>query len=190
MLASTFVGHIYTRTMLMLLYKYMHLNSMFIMLHYSGTTTYIPPWGHVRPRTIPSNVPVSGTTLSTQSHRGGDCRRRGGKTADHVCGWRLAMISTYESYRPRNSAVVAGGIVSKWRRLASLRAAMCHGPQDVRIKEYPKPEIGPGDVLLDISVAGVCGSNSHECVAGTILVPTESPPAYRRNRTGSDGPQV
>lgn len=56
-----------------------------------------------------------------------------------------------------------------------MRAAMYHGQRDVRIEEHPEPDVGPGDVLVEVGAAGICGSDLHEYVAGPIFVPTEEP---------------
>lgn len=41
----------------------------------------------------------------------------------------------------------------------SSRAAVLHGPGDVRIEEIQLPEIGPDDGLLEIEATGVCGTD-------------------------------
>jgi len=56
-----------------------------------------------------------------------------------------------------------------------MRAAMYHGQRDIRIEEHSKPDIGPGDMLIDVGAAGICGPDLHEYVAGPIFVPTEEP---------------
>ena len=40
-----------------------------------------------------------------------------------------------------------------------MLAAVLHGPNDVRYEEFPTPEPGPGDVLIDVRATGVCGSD-------------------------------
>jgi alcohol dehydrogenase/L-iditol 2-dehydrogenase len=35
-------------------------------------------------------------------------------------------------------------------------------PQSVELREIPVPEIGPGDVLLEVQAVGVCGSDLHQ----------------------------
>ena len=34
-----------------------------------------------------------------------------------------------------------------------MKALLFHGPGDLRLEEVPKPEPGPGDVLVEIEVA-------------------------------------
>lgn len=41
----------------------------------------------------------------------------------------------------------------------SSRAAVLYGPGDLRIEEFPLPEIGPDDGLLEIEATGVCGTD-------------------------------
>src|SRR6266540_4897096 len=40
-----------------------------------------------------------------------------------------------------------------------MRAAMIHGPGELRIDEVPRPEPGPGQVLIRIRACGVCPSD-------------------------------
>jgi L-iditol 2-dehydrogenase len=41
----------------------------------------------------------------------------------------------------------------------TMRAAMIHGPGELRIDEVPRPEPGPGQVLIRIRACGVCPSD-------------------------------
>ena len=43
-----------------------------------------------------------------------------------------------------------------------MRAAMYYSNSDVRIEEVPRPEIGPGELLLRIDASGICGSDVME----------------------------
>ena len=40
-----------------------------------------------------------------------------------------------------------------------MRAAVYHGPQDIRPQEVPEPTVERGDVLLSVRAAGVCGTD-------------------------------
>src|SRR5262249_62330441 len=48
----------------------------------------------------------------------------------------------------------------------TMRAAVYRGPRDVVVEERPVPELGPRDVLLEVSHCGVCGSDLHMFVDG------------------------
>ena len=43
-----------------------------------------------------------------------------------------------------------------------MRVAMYYNNNDVRIEEMPRPEIGPGELLLKIEASGICGSDVME----------------------------
>lgn len=43
-----------------------------------------------------------------------------------------------------------------------MRVAMYYGNNDVRLKEMPLPEIGPGEILLRVMASGICGSDVME----------------------------
>jgi L-iditol 2-dehydrogenase len=47
-----------------------------------------------------------------------------------------------------------------------MRAAVYRGPRDVVVEDRPVPEVGPHDVLLEVSHCGVCGSDLHMFVDG------------------------
>jgi L-iditol 2-dehydrogenase len=48
------------------------------------------------------------------------------------------------------------------------RAAVLHGPGDVRLEERAVPEPGPREVLVEIAAVGVCGSDVHYYEHGRI----------------------
>jgi len=41
-----------------------------------------------------------------------------------------------------------------------MKAAVLHGPEDVRLEDIPVPEIGPGEVLVRIRAALTCGTDA------------------------------
>jgi len=43
-----------------------------------------------------------------------------------------------------------------------MRVAMYYKNDDIRIQEQPKPEIGPGEVLVEVHASGICGSDVME----------------------------
>lgn len=49
----------------------------------------------------------------------------------------------------------------------TMTAAVYHGPRDIRIEELPVPEPGPGQVLLEVSRNGICGSDLHTYVGAS-----------------------
>jgi threonine dehydrogenase-like Zn-dependent dehydrogenase len=42
-----------------------------------------------------------------------------------------------------------------------MRALVFRGPWDIAVEERPDPEVGPGDVLVEIVATGICGSDLH-----------------------------
>ena len=43
----------------------------------------------------------------------------------------------------------------------TMLAAVLHGIKDLRVEERPRPELLPGQVLLRIRRAGICGTDVH-----------------------------
>lgn len=56
-----------------------------------------------------------------------------------------------------------------------MRAALYHGPGDVRIEQIPEPTPGPGQVKLRVPYNGICGSDLTEYFAGPMLIPVDAP---------------
>ena len=50
-----------------------------------------------------------------------------------------------------------------------MRAAVYHGPLDLRIEDRPAPTAGPGEILIRVSVCGVCGTDAAEFRTGPHL---------------------
>jgi len=50
-----------------------------------------------------------------------------------------------------------------------MRAAVYHGVGDIRIEDRPAPVAGPGELLVRVSVTGVCGTDASELATGPHL---------------------
>jgi (R,R)-butanediol dehydrogenase/meso-butanediol dehydrogenase/diacetyl reductase len=69
-----------------------------------------------------------------------------------------------------------------------MRAARFHGAGDIRIEEVPRPaDPGPGELLLQIVAAGICGSDALEYLGGPVLV---HPLDQEHPVTGHRGPLI
>jgi L-iditol 2-dehydrogenase len=60
----------------------------------------------------------------------------------------------------------------------TMLAAVYHGPHDLRVEEYPMPAIGPGEALLRVISASICGTDlrilhggHRKYVPGTVRIP-------------------
>jgi len=42
-----------------------------------------------------------------------------------------------------------------------MKVAVLHAPLDLRLDEVPTPEVGPDDLLIKVSAAGICGTDLH-----------------------------
>jgi (R,R)-butanediol dehydrogenase / meso-butanediol dehydrogenase / diacetyl reductase len=68
-----------------------------------------------------------------------------------------------------------------------MRAALYHGPGDVRIGDVPEPEPDPGQVLIRVELCGICGTDLHEFYDGPVFCPTAHEP---HPLTGATAPVV
>ena len=50
-----------------------------------------------------------------------------------------------------------------------MKAAVFHGPRDVRFEEVERPELSDGEVLLRVKACGICGSDLHTYRHGMFL---------------------
>lgn len=69
---------------------------------------------------------------------------------------------------------------------ATMRAAVYHGPHDIRIEEVPVPVPGDGDVLVRVLRSGLCGTDVTEWVAGPVMIPLH----HRHPYSGHEGPTI
>ncbi|WP_030796097.1 NAD(P)-dependent alcohol dehydrogenase [Streptomyces sp. NRRL S-337] len=51
---------------------------------------------------------------------------------------------------------------------ATMRAAVLHGPEKLKLEERPVPTPGPGEVLIRVEAVGTCGSDVHYYRHGRI----------------------
>jgi (R,R)-butanediol dehydrogenase / meso-butanediol dehydrogenase / diacetyl reductase len=56
-----------------------------------------------------------------------------------------------------------------------MRAARWHGRRDVRVEDVPRPEPGPGQLLLRVSWCGICGTDVEEYLVGPTIIPVHTP---------------
>lgn len=67
-----------------------------------------------------------------------------------------------------------------------MRAAVFHGPHDIRIEAIERPRPGPGEVLIRVHANGICGTDAAEYSDGPQMYPLHQ----RHGLTGHLGPIV
>ena len=50
-----------------------------------------------------------------------------------------------------------------------MKAAVFHGPRDIRFEDVPRPELNDGEALMRIRACGICGSDLHTYREGMFL---------------------
>jgi (R,R)-butanediol dehydrogenase/meso-butanediol dehydrogenase/diacetyl reductase len=58
---------------------------------------------------------------------------------------------------------------------ATMLAARWHACGDVRVEEVPRPEPGPGQLLLRVGWCGICGTDVEEYRQGPVTIPADAP---------------
>jgi (R,R)-butanediol dehydrogenase/meso-butanediol dehydrogenase/diacetyl reductase len=66
-----------------------------------------------------------------------------------------------------------------------MRAAVYHGPRDIRIERVPRPRPAPGEVLVRVHANGICGTDASE-FTGPQMYPLHA----RHPLTGHEGPLI
>lgn len=51
---------------------------------------------------------------------------------------------------------------------ATMKAIVCHGPEDYRLEEVPTPRPGPGEILARVEAVGICASDL-KCYQGAPM---------------------
>ena len=67
-----------------------------------------------------------------------------------------------------------------------MRALLYHGPGDLRVEEIPRPEPGPGDVLVQVEVALTDGTDAKAFHRGHPLLIAEVPSPFGHEFCGID----
>lgn len=63
---------------------------------------------------------------------------------------------------------------------------MLYRPRDLRVEDHPDPACGPDDVVLEVTLNGLCGTDATEFTKGPMMVPLSAPhPA-----SGHAGPTI
>jgi len=57
-----------------------------------------------------------------------------------------------------------------------MKAAVFHGPRDIRLEDVPEPDVRPGNVKVKVDWCGICGTDLHEYLAGPIFIPPPGSP--------------
>jgi threonine dehydrogenase-like Zn-dependent dehydrogenase len=47
------------------------------------------------------------------------------------------------------------------RQAGTMRAAVFHGPGDIRVEDVPRPRPGPGEAVIRVSLTTICGTDVH-----------------------------
>jgi (R,R)-butanediol dehydrogenase/meso-butanediol dehydrogenase/diacetyl reductase len=65
-----------------------------------------------------------------------------------------------------------------------MRAAVLHAPRDLRVEDVPDPVCAGGDVIVEVTYNGLCGTDATEYTRGPMMVPL----SVRHPGSGHVGP--
>lgn len=55
----------------------------------------------------------------------------------------------------------------------NMAAAVYKSPREIQLEEVPIPGVGPGDVLIEVAICGICGSDVHSYKTGLYIQPNQ-----------------
>ena len=58
-----------------------------------------------------------------------------------------------------------------------MKAAVYHGAGDIRVEDIPDPAPGPGELLLEVHAAGICGTDVGEWMHGPVAYAVNGQPS-------------
>ena len=67
-----------------------------------------------------------------------------------------------------------------------MRAGVLHHPFDLRVEDRPEPEPSEGEVVVEVLLNGLCGTDATEYAKGPMMVPLET----RHPGSGHRGPTI
>lgn len=67
-----------------------------------------------------------------------------------------------------------------------MRAAVYHGPRDIRIEQIPRPVPREGELLVRVLRSGLCGTDVTEWTSGPLMIPID----YEHPHSHHKGPMV
>src|SRR4051812_45169187 len=69
---------------------------------------------------------------------------------------------------------VMGGSYARVRSriVRRMKAGVYRGPRRIEVEDVPEPALGPGELRLEISACGICGSDLHTYTEGWLPVGT------------------
>jgi len=89
-----------------------------------------------------------------------------GNSVCRADGWRVG--ETHGQMVANSSAIplvgrATGGLVAdpEGQRIISMKAVVFPHPHEVVVEDCPNPQPGPGEVLVAVKAAGVCGTDVH-----------------------------
>src|SRR5207248_438497 len=82
-------------------------------------------------------------------------------------GVQLVGVTTREGEMTEGDADDGSHPLAK-TSVTSVRAAVMKGPGRVEVEEFPRPEVEPGAVLMQVLFSGICGTDKHTFRGETI----------------------
>jgi L-iditol 2-dehydrogenase len=83
----------------------------------------------------------------------------------------MAMARTLITERTAEKAIETAFESARREIPSIMRAAVYRGVNDVRLEEVPVPEIGPGEILVQVHTCGICGTDLKKIATGSHSAP-------------------
>lgn len=123
-------------------------------------------------------LPLANRTMGAEALRGVPWHGKNLLDLTNVCIMTQNFVIKRLQEACRNGVKWVSNLAREsWRSMTqpAMRAAVFYGHNDVRVEEVRRPEPGPGELLLRVCAAGICGTDAHEFVSGPHMYPGQAP---------------
>jgi threonine dehydrogenase-like Zn-dependent dehydrogenase len=73
----------------------------------------------------------------------------------------MCLPKTARHERRITMVIATRAVEAPAREASTMRAAVFHGPGDIRVEDVPRPRPGPGEALIRVTLTTICGTDVH-----------------------------
>ena len=73
----------------------------------------------------------------------------------------MNRLGTPEAQEASTMAIATTQLAETPSETTTMRAAVFHGPNDIRVERVPRPRPGPGEAVVRVTLTTICGTDVH-----------------------------